>query len=63
MLPPPGLLPTDSSQVCRLHKSLYGLKQVSRQWHNVLSTTLLSLNFKKSSLFAKYRVLALLLPC
>ena len=45
---PPGLSVTDERLVCRLKKSLYGLKQAARQWYLKLSTSLLELGFVQS---------------
>jgi len=37
MNPPQGLQTLKPNQVCRLRKSLYGLKQTSRQWYAKLT--------------------------
>jgi len=39
MTPPPGLPCQGESLVCRLHKSIYGLKQASRDWFSHFETT------------------------
>lgn len=55
---PQGFSHSAKTQVCRLHKSLYGHKQASRQWNIKLTTALLQSGFKKShlnySLFTKH---------
>lgn len=55
---PLGLAASTPNQVCRLHKSIYGLKQSSRQWFASLYTFLLSLGYynskSDSSLFVKH---------
>jgi len=54
---PQGLYTEKPNQVCRLMKSLYGLKQASRQWYAKLTNFLHSIGFIQSafdhSLFSK----------
>ncbi|KAL0455786.1 UNVERIFIED_CONTAM: Retrovirus-related Pol polyprotein from transposon RE2 [Sesamum latifolium] len=46
--PPDGYSIAQSGQVCRLRRSLYGLKQSSRQWYLELTTKLLDFGFSQS---------------
>ena len=49
MTPPPGLRRQGEEElVCRLHKSLYGLKQASRQWFSKFSESICSAGYEQS---------------
>ncbi|KAL0412091.1 UNVERIFIED_CONTAM: Retrovirus-related Pol polyprotein from transposon RE2 [Sesamum latifolium] len=49
MVPPEGYTKAGHGLVCRLKKSLYGLKQASRQWNIEFTSKLEAFGFKQSS--------------
>ena len=49
MLPHAGYTKAKPGEVCRLKRSLYGLKQASRQWNKELCAFLKTLSFKQST--------------
>uniref|UniRef100_A0A6N2LKW8 Uncharacterized protein n=1 Tax=Salix viminalis TaxID=40686 RepID=A0A6N2LKW8_SALVM len=62
-LPPGHPLSATPNLVCKLHKSIYGLKQSPRAWHAKLSGALATLGFNKSSAdFSLYKTLQQLFP-
>ncbi|KAM1753969.1 hypothetical protein ACFX12_006499 [Malus domestica] len=67
MQQPPGFTdPFKASYVCKLHQSLYGLKQAHKAWYDKLFQTLISLGFSNSqsdcSLFVAYEPALVIIP-
>ena len=59
MKQPPGFVDSSlPSHVCRLHKSLYGLKQALRAWYTRLSDFLLFIGFRASKVDTSFFILS-----
>lgn len=58
MKQPPGFIEDDSSKVCLLKKSLYGLKQAARSWNEAIHKVLIDADFQQSKedhcLYSRY---------
>lgn len=54
MLPPPGFKGATAGQVCKLARSLYGLKQASREWNMEFCRHLLNQGFAQSLVILVY---------
>jgi len=58
MMLPPGVTSTKPNQVCKLLKSLYGLKQARVKWYEKLTSILIQQNYTQASsdhsLFTKH---------
>ena len=48
MMQPKGFTSIDESKVCRLHKSIYGLKQASRSWNKCFDKCIKTYGFIKN---------------
>ena len=48
MIQPEGFTSTDESKVCKLQKSIYGLKQVSRSWNKYFDSGIRMFGFVRN---------------
>ena len=50
----PEEIKSKASQVCKLKKSLYDLKQATRCWFEIFDDTLTKMRFKRSEIIFRY---------